>query len=233
MQFHAIARWCWWLLPSVFLGGCATTTTPLTESIAMVFSPGHGAAAIPDVPDPRYVFLRVQATGYPPGMLALGYVDAHPEGPVLVWYSANGQVLRTQNGHIVGSTGAPVEWSALRWITAPPPWNTLDAGAYHYVRERDVQPGYQFGIREEVHGEAVPPPAAGQLPATLPLDMARQYRWYREVVTASPQPQALPPALFAWGQYAGEWTVVYSEQCLSSAVCVQMQRWPVRKEVAQ
>lgn len=199
----------------------------------MVFSPGQGAASIPATPNPRYTFLRVKATGYPPGLLVLGYIDPHPDGPVLVWYSANGQVLRTQNGRIVGSTGTPVEWLGLRMVIAPPAWESRPAGDYRYVRERDVLPGYQFGVHESLLGAPVPVPAAGQLPETLPMDLAQQYRWYREVVTDSSVSPVLPPALFAWGQYDGEWKVVYSEQCLSPDLCVVLQRWPVRKEVAQ
>ena len=235
MRFHAVAGWRWWclLLLGFALGGCASTSTPLTDSLKLVFSPGQGAPAIPDTPDPRYTFLRVKANGYPPGMLALGFIDPHPEGPVFVWYSSAGDVLRTQNGRIVGSTGTPVEWSALRWLSAPPAWNAVPVGGYRYERERDVMPDYQFGIRETLYGEARPVPPDAELPATLPAELAHRYSWYREVVSGSTASHWLPPSLFAWGRYADEWTVVYSKQCLSPDLCIELQRWPVRKETVQ
>jgi hypothetical protein len=235
LSFQVFACWRRYfvLLCGLILGGCANNASPLGQSIALVFSPTRGAPSVPESPDPRYSFLRVEIAGYPPSMLALGFIDPHPQGPVLVWYSANGQVLRTQNGRIVGTTGAPVDWSALRWLGTPPAWNAISVDGYRYARERDVLPGYQFGIREEVRGASMPVPSSGQLPSSLPQDVAQQLHWYREVVTSSTVSESLPPAVFAWGQYAGEWMVVYSEQCLSPALCLKLQRWPVRKEAVQ
>ena len=52
----------------------------------------------------RFAYLRVTA-GKPVAFMALGYVDPHPNGPVEVWYSADREVIRLQNGRLVGTAG--------------------------------------------------------------------------------------------------------------------------------
>src|SRR5208282_1536401 len=47
--------------------------------------------------DPRFNYLRVQVDRREV-FLALGYVDSTPEGPVEVWYSGTGEVLRLRDG---------------------------------------------------------------------------------------------------------------------------------------
>ena len=222
---------------SLLFGGCASVSSPLVDSAALLFSPDHGAATIPEQPDPRYSFLRVQVSGYPPGMLALGFIDEVPggsEAPVLVWYSAQHEVLRTQDGRIVANTGTPFDWSALRWIVPPPAWRGVGDAGYRYSRERDVLPDYEFGLREVVLGSPIAMPDTDQLPVTLPATVAQSLRWYKEVpymerAGGQAGSATLPPSIFGWGQYAGESMVVYSEQWLTPEVSIRIQRWPVTK----
>jgi hypothetical protein len=161
-------------------------------------------------------------------MLVLGYVDPHPQGDIEVWYSSQQEVLRIQNGRIVGTAGLTTDWTSVRFPADPPPWSAVSAQGAAYQRVRDEMPGYKFNLLDNL--QLTPwvglPPI--KLPASLPEGKARSYQWFREV--AVPQHgQALPPAWYAWGQHLGAPRVVYSEQCLSPVLCLKMQRWPVQE----
>lgn len=223
------------LIAALGLGGCAASSSPLVQSFqALVNTGGTGVAkdAIPDSPDARFSYLRVQVSGFPPGLMVLGYVDPHPAGPVEVWYSANRETLRLQNGRVIGIVGTQHDWSSVQFSSAPPAWPALTEVGSIFTRERDEMPGYHFGIREQMKVQAwsaVPPVA---MPTSLPADKAAGYRWYRESVQAQ-QGQAaptLPDAWFAWGKHRGESQIVYSEQCLSPDFCLKLQRWPLLEE---
>ena len=216
----------------VLLGGCASTTSPSADSLHALFLTGGTdarVAAIPQQPDPRYRYLRVQVQGHPPGLLVLGYVDAHPLGPIEVWYSGNQEAIRLQNGRLVGNSGTARSWAAVRFEPAPPDWAEVSAQGASYVRQHDEMPGYRFAIQEQLHltaWQGVPPL---DLPATLPQSTAQGYRWFRESATplGGQLGAALPDAWFAWGKDRGEYTIVYSEQCITPDFCLKLQRWPL------
>ena len=223
------------LTAALALGGCASTRSPLMDSVEVLFATGGTGvvqSAIPEALDMRYRYLRVEVPGHPPGLLVLGYEDPHPLGPIEVWYSASRETLRTQNGRVVGSTGTLHEWLALQYNPAPPDWTAVPTQGSSYVRRHDQMPGYRFGIAEQVQLRAVPGLPALELPATLPADKARGYQWLSETAVALGGPQAapLPDAWFAWGRHRGMQTIVFSQQCLAADFCLTLQRWPVREE---
>lgn len=223
------------LLTALALVGCAGTRSPVADSVmALLATGGTGLAkdAIPALPDPRFSYLRVQVQGYPPALLVLGYVDAHPLGPVEVWYSGNREAIRLQNGRLVGSTGALHGWAAVRFEPPPPAWANVSSQGARYVRQRDEMPGYRFAVKDQIQlsvWQGLPPLA---LPASLPLATAQGYQWFREsaLPLAGQGGVALPDAWFAWGQYRGESAIVYSEQCLAPDFCLKLQRWPLLEE---
>ena len=47
--------------------------------------------------------------------LVLGYVDTSSDGPVEVWYSGSGEVVRMRHGRVVGTTGLSTDWRAVRF----------------------------------------------------------------------------------------------------------------------
>jgi hypothetical protein len=191
-----------------------------------------GAAAIPEQPDPRFTYLRVQVPGHPPGLLVLGYVDAHPAGPIEVWYSGNTEVLRVQNGRLVGSTGTLRSWAGVRFLPQPPAWADVTRQGARYLRQHDEMPGYRFGISQQIQLEAWQGLPPIELPASLPLAQAQAYQWFRE--TATPLDgqggAALPDAWFAWGKRGGEYSVVFSQQCLAAEFCLTLQPWPLWRD---
>jgi len=183
------------------------------------------ASLIPAKPNPAYRYLRVEVDGRAPALLVLGYLDADPQGEIEVWYSAKREMIRTQNGRIVGTAGLEVDWRGLRHASAPPAWTGVPAQGARYARIRDVFPGYRYAVSEQVELQPLPAVPALRLPDVLPVGLAGGYRWFRETATGALP--ALPPAWFAWGVHQGQATVVYSEQCLSATFCLKLLRWPL------
>ena len=165
---------------------------------------------------PSVPYLRVQISGRV-ALLALGYVDTDRLGPIEVWYSAKGEVLRLQNGHLVGLTGSDVEWRESR-LSSMPVWPKENALPSAYTRSRDVMPGYRFGVVDQLSLRAVTMPARSNLLAIAPSRL----RWFEELEGRG----ALPPSRFALLKISGQDVAVYGEQCVSVAVCLSWQQWP-------
>ena len=218
---------------SLALVACTSRSSPELDVLAtLVAGDGVGVPAIPDNPDPRFRYLRVELRGNPPGLLVLGYVDQHPLGPIEVWYSALKEVIKIQNGRIVGTAGLKEDWSSVRFAQVPAQWEQITAQGMRFERQRDAMPGYRYGISEQMQvsrTEAMP--SIGLMPS-LSLATAQRYQWFHETSTSTNGGlPGLPDAWFAWGKHRGQYDVVYSEQCLAPDFCLRLQRWPVTEEV--
>lgn len=231
-KFARLICRCWLLLiATVHLVGCASTnTSALAELLSALVSEQFGSgnqSPLPAQPNPAYRYLRVEVAGHPPALLVLGYIDAHPQGEIEVWYSAQREVIKTQNGRIVGTAGLETDWRTVQFPSTPPLWTEMPVDGAAYQRSRDEMPSHRDSITEgiEIKSWGGVPPIV--LPRSLPAEMARSYRWFREITLKSTTP-TLPPAWFAWGQHQGQATVVYSEQCLSLTFCLKLQRWPLQ-----
>lgn len=216
---------------AIHLLGCASSSTPLADVLSAVTSEKLGfseAAALPANPNPLYRYLRIEVEGRAPALLVLGYIDSHPQGDIEVWYSAKNEVIKTQNGRIVGSTGLEIDWRAVRFPSAPPAWTGVPLAGSVYQRVRDEMPGHRYAISDRIELK----PWVGMPPTTLsislPVEQANAYSWFRETALGSTD-QPLPTAWFAWGRHRGQPTVVYSAQCLSATFCLKLQRWPVQE----
>lgn len=177
---------------------------------------------IPDQPNPAYRYLRVEAEGRPPALLVLAFLDPGPMGEVEVWFSAQREVLRIVAGRIVGTSGMELDWRAVRYRGRLPAWNSNFPPETLLERSRDVMPGYHFGIRETLALTRVDAAPPGVHPVRLPSAVT----WYVERVVA-PAPSELPAAIYALTRSAGQNTLVYSRQCLSAGLCLNLQPWPV------
>jgi len=202
--------------------------------VSLVSTGGTGVSkdAIPLMPDLRYRYMRLEVQGHPPALLVLGYLELDPQGEVSVWYTGNQEVLRIQNGRVVGVTGTAQDWQRTRFTPVPPDWTHVAAQGVDYVRERDELQAYRFGHTEQVHlseWQGLPPI---DLPFTLPRPKAAEYRWFREsVISASGAGgPTMPDAWFAWGRHRGVETIVYSEQCIAPDFCLKLQPWPLLEE---
>lgn len=175
--------------------------------------------------DPRFAYLRATA-GKKLAFLALGYVDPHPLGPIEVWYSAEREVIRLQNGRVVGAAGTLTEWRQVRMPDLPR-WRDLATKAvpHAWTRTRDVMPGYYFNHADLLQVRTIPPPAKSALVGIAPASLT----WFEESLVAAPASQGLtdrlPPARYAVEFIGDTERVIYAEQCLSAALCITWQRW--------
>ena len=202
----------------LILTACAPRTAVLNDAFSAIFT-GQVDNSDPEKLNRSLRYLRVVAAGSV-SLLVLGYVEASPLGPIEVWYSSKAEVLRIQNGHIVGLTGTTVEWRHVS-LSATPPWHDIDANVMRYTRTRDVMPGYLFGTTDEINLRLTPAPSRSNISAR-PVALAQNLKWFeaREINNK------LPPARFAVETINGVSTAVYGEQCFSQTYCLSWQTWP-------
>ena len=209
------------ILPTFFcliLSACAQRTAVLNDAFSAIFT-GQVDNSDPEKLNRSLRYLRVVASGGV-SLLVLGYVEANPSGPIEVWYSSKAEVLRMQNGHVVGLTGTTVEWRHVS-LSALPPWHGINSTSMRYTRIRDVMPGYLFGTTDQLDLRLTPAPSRSNISAK-PVELAQNLKWFeaREVN------KKLPPARFAVETIDGISTAVYGEQCFSPAYCLSWQTWP-------
>jgi hypothetical protein len=174
--------------------------------------------------NPAYRYLRVQLSGGAPALLVLGYLESDPGGEVEVWYSARRELIKIQNGRLVGSAGLASDWRNVRYSQPPPAWQAL-RGTASYTRWRDVMPGYHYGLVEQLTLQAAETPPPPQVTSLLSPGQVKAYVWYRE---SGSTPNALPQAWFALSATEPR-ELLYAYQCLTAQLCLQMQAWPAEK----
>ena len=214
------------LLLIASLSGCSTSTSTIIESLQYVWRGDSTFANARLNPDFRY--LRATIDGRT-ALLVLGYVDSHPQGPVQVWYSAEREVLRLQNGRIVGATGLTTEWRSVT-LPALPSWAVLACaeGASRWVRVRDVMPGYRYAVHDTLALRVSSPPKKTALQNLDPQELT----WFEERIEPDAvggliaQKNELPPARYAVSFGNDVESVVYGEQCLAPDLCFSWQVWP-------
>lgn len=204
--------------------GCATSTDAIVQTMKSAVGRGRSVEDAKLNPDFRY--LRVTIGGRVV-LLALGYLDKHPQGTIEVWYSAEREVVRLQNGRLVGAAGLTTEW---RNVVLPdlPDWSALAKGGVplRWSRTRDVMPGYRYGLRDSLALNVVPPPAKSAVQGLEPKELT----WFEEHLVDEALPKtALPAARYAVQLAGKEGIVVYGEQCLAPQTCFTWQRWPAGK----
>ena len=221
------------------LSGCSAAGNAIMQTLPYAYgrNPGVDNAKL----NPNFRYLRLTVGGRVV-LLALGDVDNHPQGEIEVWYSAEREVLRLQNGRLVGAIGLTTEW---RSVTLPelPSWSATAGSdrALQWTRARDVMPGYRFGVKDELSLRAV---AAPQRSALQGLDPQR-LTWFEEQVESGSvagisdflgnrvgADSMLPPARFAVDFRGTHETVVYGEQCLTPDLCFTWQRWSAQAQSA-
>ncbi len=214
------------------LTACSSTTNAVVQTLQDAVQGNRSVTDANLNPAFRYIRVTVDGRG---SFLALGSEDKHPQGPIEVWISGSREVLRLQNGRVVGASGVATEWRA---VTLPelPSWSAL-AGSQQplqWVRIRDVMPGYRFGMRDALVLSAILPP---QKSALQGVD-AQSLSWFEErfqtgvvagyltkLVTNVAIDGVLPPARYAVDMRDGKEIVVYGEQCLAPEHCFTWQLW--------
>ena len=208
------------------LSACAGNTTAVIDSLR--YAVQRDSTIEKTLLNPELRYLRATIRGRT-ALLVLGYVENHPQGPIQVWYSAEREVLRLQNGRLVGAVGLIVEWRNVT-VSPLPAWASLavTGQAEHLVRARDVMPGYRYGVKDILSLKRSAPPSGSALQVLDPHSLA----WFEESMEFEPGQAALaseiglPTARYAVAFGGDAEEVVYGEQCLSREFCFAWQRWP-------
>ncbi|WP_395348664.1 YjbF family lipoprotein [Variovorax sp. UC122_21] len=174
--------------------------------------------------NPNFAYLRADISGRTLYMV-LGYLDQRPEGAVEVWYSGGGEVIRLLNGRLIGTTGLSTDWRAVR-IANWPAWPTTASNAgsapvQRYERERDVMPGYRFGINDEITRISIPAPSDSAIAGT---DRSR-CSGMRSAASRVRRARLFLPPDSGISNKTGTPVVIYSEQCISNNLCMSFERW--------
>ncbi len=217
------------------LTACSSGSNAILQTLP--YAIGRDAKVASARLNPNFRYLRVTVGGRVV-LLALGNVDSHPQGPIEVWYSAEREVLRLQNGRLVGAVGLTTEWRDVA-LPGLPSWSAVARGdeAFRWTRTRDVMPGYRYGVTDSLSLRVVAEPKRSALQVLDP----QRLTWFEERVESAPvawlagvfgtrvvAEAALPPARYAVDFRDGQETVVYGEQCLAPELCFTWQRWPVQ-----
>lgn len=216
---------------SALFSGCSSSSGAMLRTLQRAYRSEDTAHVRLN---PNFSYLRITLKERV-AFLARGYVDPDPRGPIEVWYSAEREVLRLQNGRLIGASGLTTEWARVE-LPELPSWALLArrADEFRWTRVRDLMPGYRYGIRDELAVRVVPAPAKTALLGVDP----RSLTWFEETVAipyssggsnlagikASPELD-LAPARYAVEFRGGEEVVVYGEQCLRAGLCFTWQRW--------
>lgn len=227
------------LLLVATLTACSAGSNAILQT--MPYARGRNTAADSARLNPNFAYLRVTIAGRVV-LLVWAYQDDGPRGSVEVWTSAGREVLRLQQGRLVGAVGLTTEWREVR-LPDLPSWAALarTEQAYRWTRTRDVMPGYRYGANDTLSLRVIPEPRRSEL---KDLD-AQSLTWFEERVEpggAAGLPgifggsvaaaAVLPPARYAVDFRDGGETVVYGEQCLAADLCFTWQRWPVQAQSA-
>jgi len=212
------------------LGACSSDMGAIVDTIRTAVRRDAGAEGARL--DPNFRYLRVTIGGRTV-FVARGGVEKHPQGPIESYFSAEREVIRFQNGRLVGAVGTTTEW---RRVSLPdlPAWSVLaKAGKpLQWERVRDVMPGYRHGVRDALVLQVVPPPSRSELKEVDPQSLI----WFEErsrsegiaglaALRGHFAEGALPPARYAVEIRDGAEAVVYGEQCLAPGLCFTWQRW--------
>ena len=122
------------------LGACTGGMGAAVQSMRELLPSAGRAAEAPNL-DPKLEYLRVTRDNRV-AFLWRGSVERSQALPVDVFYSGQGEVVRVQNGRIVGALGLTTEWRRVDVVS--PTWAAIARAPAEarVLRTRDVMPGY-------------------------------------------------------------------------------------------
>lgn len=200
--------------------GCASESSAISGTIGLILDRENIDKT---VLNPNLRYLRATALGHT-ALLVLGYIEPHPQGDIEVWYSAKGEVLRLQNGRIVGTSGLKLDWRNVRYPTLPN-WSAIADQDISFTREHDEEPGYRYGIRKEIRLHKTSTLKGTNL---IGIDSTEMQWFIEEVKSGNLADSSSPLPSTVYGVSAGR--VIYGAQCLNQEVCITWQRWPVTRQ---
>jgi hypothetical protein len=191
------------------MSGC-TSTALSTAQILRDAIRGGSVLTPTDLQSAPYKYLWARAAGSE-SLLVLGAVEDTVDGPVQVWFTGQQQIIRIQNGRIVSTQGLTTDWVRSRVFSTTP--GTL-------VRERDVMPGWRYGIREQIESQtqATAPSKASSLFRPQLLASKKITTWWLE---RSPQAPELGQSIYALN---ADGQTIAGFECLSAELCISWER---------
>ena len=234
MKNYAVTKNHLVLLILFFLSAC-NSVNPVwgTFKAATGFGDGNSAPLTPGVE-----YLRVNVNGHQ-AMMALGYrtfpktndkdtasnaIDVEalvrnskqysPDEYIHeYWYSGQKEMIELVDGRIVSVMGMTTEWRQS--TTRAPRWDMVDSPNLPnaWVRIRDLMPGYRYGFKDNVLTRLVDTPIKNN-------DVPIGATWYKDDITS----KNLDGSSWSYSQIFARINgkVVYSEQCISSDLCLTM-----------
>lgn len=213
---------------SVAFSGCSSTALATWQTMAQAWRGGASLDAPPPL-NPSLQYLRVQIRQQVGWMVRAddaGDSNAPPEAGLSRWYSADGVVLRLEQGRVTALHDGRQSWTRVA-LPTPIDWHQLAAGTVLRFREvSDQMPGYRMGVARErlLMASAHAPPAEV-------LDAARHVTapvtWFEERAAApAASPSLAASAWFAVDLSSRPAPVVFGHACLQADWCVNWQPWP-------
>lgn len=211
-------------LSVLMLASCTSVSKSIVENYTKLR--GSNAPSVEAALNPEYRYMRITLSGRTTFVL-LGDIDPHPDGPIEIYYSSVGEVLRFQQGRLVGASGLLTEWRDVT-LKGVPSWSSLNSqGFANFSRTRDEMPGYGYGVQELITSRKVSPPLKSALFEVPPESLI----WFEErVLPHGNDSEALPPSRYGIAFEGSLERVVYGEQCLSHSLCLTWQPWAPRKK---
>jgi hypothetical protein len=208
------------------LASCTSGSKSALDTIKLAMS-GDQSGATHEPQNPAFKYLRVTAYGRT-AFLVMGYVD----GANQTWYSAKGEMLKVNEGRLVGAAGLETEWRQVQFASLPT-WssvvNNSHLGTWSFQRTLDVMPGYKSGVMQRLRLKSVSfQEVQGVLgKQVLPWAAKPQLLWFQEASDSE-----LPHSYYAVDAAKASPEVVFTYQCLSAKLCMSLEPWepkPVSK----
>jgi hypothetical protein len=238
----------------VFLQGCSSQSDAAWKTMQLGFR--NEASLIEKAPlKNNLAYLRVNINGLDV-LLVKGYQDPGSQGPIDVWYSNDGSVLRIQQGRYLGSVGFDQNWhevsrndtlnlaTFLKTELNPNfnhlPFNhqlsniakplTKNAKKFFSTQSYVVMPSYLV-MRDERISTVISSSAPESIPSSF-----NKYLLNKDVfwVSETPQPSDIfkkKGAGFAWYGFVKNnsgFAQVIGQQCLSKDFCITWTPWPIQ-----
>lgn len=211
---------CFFLLflASIGLSGCASNFKAAYSMIQAVGAPSPYRFEKFEMA-PGLQYLEAHTVGAQ-AMMVLGYVATPPQQPpVHTWYDSQRELLRLQNGFMVGLTGVKNYISNTEYTWAAPNQQGVQLPTSKTYSQPDQQ---VFNQTVTLSFQAVLESSVNTKNSVLRkrlIEAARQSEqpllWYQEV----PQPNSqLPYSLHA---FTSDGNPVYGSQCLTPSVCIE------------
>ena len=230
-----------------FFMGCSSDSDAAYKTLVSTFQDDSKVMADASL-NKDLSYLRVNIDGLE-ALMVKGYIDQDKLGPIDVWYSSDGSVLRLQKGRYLGSLGFDKNWQHVQLQDAPDFTNIVNQfkretasiqlksvasfypeQQYFFSRSKTEMPGYQSSLQERVGASA-----QDSAPIGIPKSLS-SYLNPSEIVWVSEKPlnnneKAKNNSSYAWYGFKkinSSYVQVIGQQCLSADFCITWMPWPIQ-----